>query len=198
MTNRLCFVQTPPEHRQMPARRSAANAAPPHAPTGRRRGRTLLLDPEPAAELRRVDDARDAGPARHEQPRHLRVPPARLGRGDGERLGLLPARRRLESLLAEERSAPQELVRQVPGQELVAPADALAGGPRRRRRELRLSPEPSSGAIRLAARVGPSERGRPRERHRRLLRRGQGGVVVLPLLPLPKEGPATWRLHRCT
>uniref|UniRef100_A0A0A9D869 Uncharacterized protein n=1 Tax=Arundo donax TaxID=35708 RepID=A0A0A9D869_ARUDO len=172
----------------------------PRGPTERRRGRTLLLDPEPAAELRRVDDARDAGPASHEQPRHLRVPPARLRSGDGGGLRLLPVRRRrrrrrLELLLAEERAAPQELVRQVPGQQLVASPSpsALASRPLRR-----LGAEPGSGAIRLAARVGPRERGRARERHRRLLRRGQGGVVVLPLLPLPEEGPATWRLHRHT
>jgi len=91
-----------------------------------------LLNPEPAAELRGVDDAGDAGPARHEQPRNLRVAPARLGRGDGEGgLLLLPARpRRLQPPLAEERAAPQELVRQVPGQQLVAAGAGAGLGPR--------------------------------------------------------------------
>jgi len=38
-----------------------------------------LLNPEPAAELRRVDNAGDAGPDRHEQPRNLRAGTARAG-----------------------------------------------------------------------------------------------------------------------
>jgi len=80
----------------------------PHGMAGR-----SLLNPEPAAELRGVDDAGDAGPASHEQPRNLRVAPARLGRGDGEDGLLLLPPRRLQPPLAEERAAPQELVRQM-------------------------------------------------------------------------------------
>lgn len=154
-----------------------------------------LLDAEPASELRRVDDAGDAGPARHKQPRDLRVAPARLGRGGGV---LLLQARRLEPPLAEERAVPQELVRQVPGQQLVA----AELGPRLWERWL--GAEPRRRAVRLddAARVGPSERRRlPLEQHRLLRRRRHGGVrvvvvVVAALLALPEEATATWRLHR--
>lgn len=128
-----------------------------------------LLDLEPVSELRRVDDAGDAGPARHKQPRNLRVAPARLGRGGGGGVLLLQAGR-LEPPLAEERAAPQELVRQVPGQQLVA-ADL---GPRLMR-ERRLGAKPHRRAVRLdATRIGPSERRRrrlPLEQHRLLRRR---------------------------
>jgi hypothetical protein len=172
-----------------------------------------LLDPEPAAYLRRVEDARDAGPARHEQPRHLRVSLARLGRGGSTRrrrrrgrlLLLIRDRRSLAPPLAEECTVRQELVREVPGQQLVA-RDALGRRGRRRKRRLRTGAESSNrrAEIRLAgARDGLSEERRRRGRRdvaHRLLRRRRppwGGVVaVLPLLALPEEAIATRRLHR--
>lgn len=165
----------------------------PRAPDLQRHGATRsLLDPEPVSELRRVDDAGDAGPARHKQPRNLRVAPARLGRGGGI---LLLQAGRLQPPLAEERAAPQELVRQVPGQQLVA----SGLGPWLRER--RLGAKPHRRAVRLdATRVGPSERRRwlPLEQHRLLRRRRHRGVrvVVVALLALPEEATATWRLHR--
>jgi hypothetical protein len=143
----------------------------PHAPDLQRPGRMAtrsLLDPEPASELRRVDDAGYAGPARHKQPRNLRVAPARLRRRGGGGGGgiLLLQTGQLQPPLAEERAAPQELVRQVPSQQLVA-ADL---GPRLRER--RLGTKPHRRAIRLdAPRVGlgPSVRRRlPLEQHRLL------------------------------
>jgi hypothetical protein len=81
---------------------------------------------QPAAELRRVHDAGDVGPARHQQPRHLRVPLP------GVRLG--PRRCRSRGSAArldpptQERAVGEELVGQVPGQELVVAGGGGGGG----------------------------------------------------------------------
>jgi hypothetical protein len=102
-----------------------------HPPIAPRRS---LLYLQPAAELRRVDDAGDVGPARHQQQGHLGVPPLGVGllvshiRGDRSRT----AAARLDAA-PEERAAGEELVGQVAGKELVA-----ASAPSRGQRQSRL------------------------------------------------------------
>jgi len=89
----------------------------------------LVLNLQPAAELRRVDDAGDVGPAGHQQPGHLGVPPlrVRLGsrRGNRSRSRSRPSAARLDPT-PQERAVGEELVRQVAGQQLVV----ATGGPK--------------------------------------------------------------------
>jgi hypothetical protein len=151
----------------------------------------LLLYPEPVAELRRVDDAGDAGSAGHQQQRRLGVPRAGIGRRrPGARRGGGGLAVRLRPL-TEERAGPEELVRQVPRHELEA-APAATLGEWRRRRWHGLD-EPSG--VSRPGRLGPSGHRREQRRRRRwrrplLLRRR-----AVPLLPLAERPAATWRLR---